>query len=79
MPSPIIRAPWSEQQVKALNESQQNPLFHPYTCGNEDKALSHERGGILVATAEGWVCLECDYRQNWAYLFSFGMESFQRR
>lgn len=58
----IIKAPWTEEQVKMLNLYQTNCLFHPYTCGNG----SH----TLTATRDGWICEECqkngtEYKQDW--------------
>jgi len=58
----IIEIPWNDAEVLALNAYQQNPTFHPYTCGNE-----HEGTKILIATNDGWVCPECDYTQKWAW------------
>lgn len=54
-----IEAPWSPNQVAALNEFQQNPNFHPYTS---------EARAILIATEAGWV----EYQggpviQTWAH------------
>lgn len=54
-------APFTDDQVTSLNGYQQAGLFHPFTCGNDS---SHE---LLVATAAGWQCPSCDYRQNWAH------------
>lgn len=59
-----IKAPWTPEQVKALNEFQACPSVHPYTCGG-----CNNRDG-LVATAEGWRCPDCDYKQDWAHEFS---------
>ena len=52
---------WTEEQVKLLNEQQQRMDRHPYTCGNNSRHRS------LVATEYGWVCLDCNYTQNWAH------------
>jgi hypothetical protein len=52
---------FSDGQVEALNRQQHNHTFHPYTCGNDSR---HQ---VLLATPEGWVCQDCDYRQGWAY------------
>jgi len=63
-------APWTAEQVSALNEYQQSGWMHPYTCGNRDVVNHLMRGerdlGILIATTEGWVCRDCYYTQNWA-------------
>ncbi len=53
------KAPWSKSQVDALNRSQKSGYFHPFTCGN-DKCRCD-----LIATANGWICPQCDYTQDW--------------
>ncbi len=58
-----IEAPWTPEQVAALNEFQQAGKFHPFTCGNDSR---HRE---LFATCEGWICLDCDYTQDWAHAF----------
>ena len=60
-------APWTPEQVAALNARQANngPLgVHPYTCG------APKCRAILVATESGWICPQpfCGYRQNWAMM-----------
>lgn len=74
----IIRAPWTNAQVFALNLWQNNPAVHPFTCGNDrgDAAHVHDASftgkhdfGILLATNEGWVCPVCGYAQDWAHDF----------
>lgn len=55
-----ITAPWTTEQVEALNEWQQLGRVHPFTCPN-----SHP----LVATPDGWVCIPCAYMQDWAHDF----------
>lgn len=54
----LITAPWSPDQVAALNEFQRLGYVHPFTCGNGC--------GDLVACADGWTC-ECGYAQDWAW------------
>lgn len=65
---PRIPAPFTAEQVAALNARQQDGRFHPYTCGSGRRQDEHhlDGEGVLVATEEGWVCPYCDYRQNWA-------------
>lgn len=60
----MITAPWTPDQVAALNEFQHLGQFHPFTCGNS----SHmEVSPVLVATVEGWQCPSgCGYTQDWA-------------
>lgn len=66
----MIRAPWTPEQVAALNEFQRRGGMHPFTCGGE-----HTPGSpILVAREDGWHCSDpygegCDYRQDWANAF----------
>lgn len=54
-------APWSEETIEKLKAHQENPMFHPYTCGNNS---AHRN---LVPTKNGWICLDCDYTQNWCH------------
>lgn len=67
-PDRTIRAPWTSEQVTALNLFQQQGGMHPFTCG----AL-HENGESLVldATHAGWICPDpaCEYTQDWAWTF----------
>lgn len=67
----IIKAPFTEEQVKSLNFYQENQKYHPFTCGSgnriDDKHLDGQ--GILLATENGWICKYCSYTQNWAHLF----------
>ena len=44
-----IDAPWTAEQVAALNRWQELSYFHPFT---------HSCGTVLVATADGWVCTD---------------------
>ncbi|MER6492651.1 hypothetical protein [Streptomyces griseorubiginosus] len=66
----IIRAPWTPEQVDALNAFQQRGGMHPFTCGGEHTPASP----TLVAYTDGWRCPQpygesCDYRQDWAHAF----------
>lgn len=58
-----IHAPWTPEQVAALNSWQRTGYLHPFTCG---KNSEHR---VLVATPDGWMCEDCDYRQDWAHAF----------
>lgn len=60
--SEIIRAPFTEEQVKNLNEYQNLGIVHEYTCRNE-----HYYSRVLIATTQGWICPNCDYKQSWAF------------
>lgn len=63
-----VHAPWTADQVTALNTFQHYGRMHPFTCG----AL-HASGQspILIATNSGWVCPDpqCTFRQDWAHAF----------
>lgn len=75
-----IEAPFSNEQVKSLNDYQQERIFHPFTCDrkspecetktNPDDILAE---GVLIATTEGWVCPCGKYKQNWAHSFMTGI------
>ena len=64
-----MKAPFTQEQVEALNRFQQSGHVHPYTCGSGRRTdADHLDGeGVLVATTEGWKCPYCDYRQDWAF------------
>lgn len=76
----VTRAPWTEEQVKLLEEHQTGQVklsdgtvlyIHPYTCANrsDHEELPGDRDrGTLTPTVDGWVCRQCDYKQDWAYL-----------
>lgn len=58
----MCRAPWTAEQVEALNEYQRLGYAHEFTCGND-----HDGDRVLVATRDGWRCPSCDYTQDWAH------------
>ena len=68
-------APWTVDQVVALNNYQRAGHMHPFACPyrTNGKHQSHrETGGdlgALQAQATGWVCLDCEYTQDWAHEF----------
>lgn len=72
-----VFAPWTDEQVAALNAYQRKSGWHPFTCGNDRTDEAHlkyqkEHGGDwgeLVATRDGWICPACDYTQSWATAF----------
>lgn len=72
-----IHAPFTEEQVKNLNAWQQSQAVHPFTCGNNRGSTEHRAYqaihggdlGQLVATKDGWVCLVCGEKQDWAHDF----------
>lgn len=64
----IIRAPWTSEQVDALNRFQSESGMHPFTCGAEE----HTPGSpVLAAAHSGWYCPDpdCGYTQDWAHQF----------
>lgn len=71
-----IEAPWTEDQVRSLNEYQASGCMHPFTC--------HCRGS-LVAQTDGWKCPStCDWKQTWCWDWMAdwswkSMEDFQQR
>jgi hypothetical protein len=62
---PRIRAPFTAEQIEVLNRHQQSGEMHPYTCDKWHGEPAERRN--LVATADGWICRHCSYRQSWAH------------
>jgi hypothetical protein len=62
-----ITAPFSPEQIKALNYFQWSGVFHPFTCANQGDEAHNGRQVELVATKAGWICPYCDYTQDWAH------------
>ncbi len=63
-------APWTRADAATLNYAQWNPVLHPFTCPNRSDGNHNDWGpdlGALVATTDGWVCMYCDYTQDWAH------------
>lgn len=58
-------APWTDEQVAALNDWQRNRRFHPFTCPGDHPECASRRE--LIATSDGWVCACGKYRQGWAH------------
>jgi len=62
-----VKAPFTDEQVDAINQWQNTSTVHPLTCGSgnrkDEKHLDGE--GILVASKDGLVCPYCDYKQDW--------------
>lgn len=61
----IIKAPFTDEQVKNLNDYQESGIMHEFTCGNQNHPMGQAR--CLVATKDGWVCPGCNYTQDWAH------------
>lgn len=69
-PDAKIRAPFTPEQVLALQAWQHGGGFHPFTCADrDDHPIVDGDKGILIPTVNGWICPFCDYRQNWAHAF----------
>lgn len=70
----MIFAPWTPEEVQALNRFQSAGRMHPFTCPE------HTPGSpMLVADEDGWRCSdpyneECTYRQDWAHQFMTSAE-----
>lgn len=65
-----VLAPWTAEQVAALNRWQNCDWVHPFTCGSEVRDQEHG-AAVLVATPNGWICQFCTYTQDWAHDFMF--------
>lgn len=72
-----IVAPFTNEQVEALNEFQKNPLPHPFTCAGENRKEC-PNDGILIATTDGWVCPCGRYKQYWAFSFMVDKEVLEK-
>lgn len=67
-----ITAPFTPTQVENLNAWQHSNIMHPFTCANRGDGKHGQYAGdkgSLVATVRGWICLFCDYQQDWAHDF----------
>lgn len=69
-----IKAPFTDEQVKNLNDYQTTGRFHPFTCCSPEEIIECTRAngtseGLLVATNDGWICPCGKYTQNWAHKF----------
>jgi hypothetical protein len=72
----LIFAPWTKEQVEALNLFQMADYFHPFTCPNDHSGGESQDTPLdnrLIATRQGWVCRHwaagCTYTQTWAHDF----------
>jgi len=68
-----VEAPWSAEVVRGLNDYQRSGRFHPYSCprrGDGKHRTTTVDLGALVATTDGWMCPDCDYRQLWAHAWT---------
>lgn len=60
----LVFAPFTDEQVAALKEYQENGYFVPYKCGGHHPDFRPK----MLITRYGWLCpeLECARTQNWA-------------
>lgn len=58
-----LRAPFTEDQVEAINAFQANRRNHPFTCGTEGCRE------VLAAHVDGMKCPKCGYVQEWVHSF----------
>lgn len=63
----IIYAPFTEDEVEALRFWQDSQLTPEFTCRNRHDEHHTEYRGNLRPTVNGWICLACDFTQDWAY------------
>lgn len=50
--------PFSEDQIKSINEFQNSEVMHPFTC------CDHQS---MVAEKDGMRCLKCNRLQEWVH------------
>jgi hypothetical protein len=64
--SEFTHAPWTQEEVDALNRWQAAGYVHPFTCAND-----HDEPRTLRACVSGWICdhPKCGYTQYWAHQF----------
>lgn len=59
----FIEAPFSSEQVDALNRYQRLGYVHEFTCPEHHGGADR----TLYATKDGWRCPHCAYQQDWAH------------
>lgn len=62
-----VFAPWTIEQVEALNHFQGRSDVHAFHCDNLTCVGGDKTR--LIATRDGWICGMCTYALNWAYDF----------
>jgi hypothetical protein len=62
-----INAPWTADQVAALERFQTEGHMHPFTCGGDQ----HSMAPRMIPSRSGWHCPDpdCSYTQDWAHAF----------
>lgn len=68
-----VFAPWTDEQVAAIQRWQDNKWVHPLTC-------KHHSGEPLKVTREGLRCDHkgCDYTQDWVPQVVFAANRLRR-
>ena len=61
----VAYAPWTDEQVDALDKWQGDETQHPYTCVCGESLTPHN---------DGWQCDYCGHKQNFCYEFSLNPE-----
>ena len=68
-----IEAGFTNSEIQNLNLFQKSSIMHPFTCSGHNIAECERSSGVsegvLIATADGWVCPCGKYTQNWAHKF----------
>ncbi|WP_327066805.1 hypothetical protein [Kitasatospora sp. NBC_01302] len=61
-----IQAPWTPEQIRAIN-SYQTAAEHPLIC-SRTRDIHQGWHVVLIARRDGMRCSDpsCNYRQNWA-------------
>jgi hypothetical protein len=59
----IIKAPFTEEQVKNLEHWQKSGFVHPFTCAKQGGG----KHALLIPSKDGWLCPTCGYTQDWAH------------
>lgn len=67
----MVRAPFTDEQVIALQKWQDAGVIHPFTCCSHDgcERSSREDHGVLIPTKEGWICPCGKWKQDWCHDF----------
>lgn len=67
----IIKAPFTEEQIKSLEEWQKGIRFHPFTCCSHDGCdrNSQPNNGELIPTKDGLICPCGKWKQDWCHDF----------
>jgi len=77
----MIEAPFTDEQVRNINDFQNGGNRHPFTCCSPEEITECTRagkmvdgkyvqgtsGGLLIASNDGMVCPCGEYEQHWVY------------